>query len=383
MTIMLYRRLGRASEDFSVLGFGTMRLPVIDGNTAKIDEKMTERMLRYAIENGVNYLDTAYVYHAGMSEPVIGKILSKGLRDKVNIATKLPAWRVNSRKDMDFYLNDQLKRLKTDHIDLYLLHGLERSFWEKMQELGALDFLDSAIKDGRIRYAGFSFHDDVSLFKEIVDAYRWTFSQIQFNYMDEKYQAGTEGLKYAAKKGLGVVVMEPLRGGSLAGNMPQAITEIYDRAKVKRSPAEWGLRFVWDRPEVGVALSGMSTMDQVVENVRIADDAMPGTLSKVEKSLIAKARDAFRARIRVDCTSCGYCMPCPSGVNIPENFRHYNDASIYGDAERIKTIYNIFMDPEQKASKCQDCGECEEKCPQHLPIREKLKDAAKTLGSAR
>jgi predicted aldo/keto reductase-like oxidoreductase len=315
-----------------------------------------------------------------MSEKVLGKILRKGYRNKLMLATKLPTWLVNERKDMDRYLDEQLERLQTDHIDFYLIHGLGKDRWEHMKSLGVTDFIDSAKKDGRIIHAGFSYHDEPGNFKDIVDAYSWDFCQIQLNFMDTDYQAGEEGLRYAAKKGLGVVIMEPLKGGQLTTVVPPVVQETWGKAKTKRTPAEWGLKFVWDYPEVSVVLSGMSTLEQVKENVRLADDAHPGSLTKKEKGLIDEVKKAYESRIAVGCTDCKYCMPCPSGVNIPENFRMLNNARMFGSADSVKMAYKMFMPENERASNCAQCGECEEKCPQHLPIREKLEEVDKTLG---
>ncbi|HUH79333.1 MAG TPA: aldo/keto reductase [Methanoregula sp.] len=379
---MLYRKMKNALPELSVLGFGCMRLPVKENG--EIDEEMATRMLRYAIDRGVNYVDTAYPYHNGASEPFVGRALANGYRKKVNLATKLPSWLVKTREDMDRYLNEQLGRLRTDHIDFYLVHGLNRPFWENLSGLGVLEFLDDAIADGRIRHAGFSFHDNAALFREIVDAYGWTFAQIQYNFMDEHYQAGTEGLEYAAKKGLGVVVMEPVRGGLLAREIA-GVTEIWEKAKVQRPPAEWALRWVWNRPEVTVVLSGMSSMDQVRGNVAAAKAGRANSLSKTELSLYAKVKKELEKRVQVPCTGCRYCTPCPHGVSIPECFEYYNRGHMYDDEEQTRQIYTMFLGgffdgTPHYASLCEECGECEEKCPQDLPIRENLKKVAAYLG---
>jgi hypothetical protein len=376
---MLYRKFGKTGVEVSALGFGAMRLPIINGKFDNIDEKTTEAMLKYAIENGVNYVDTAYVYHGGMSEKIVGKILKKGLRNKVYLATKLPTWLITERKDMDKYLNEQLERLQTDHIDFYLVHGLAKDRWNTLEGLGVIEFLEAAKKDGRITHAGFSYHDEPQNFKDIVDAHDWDFCQTQFNYMDTAYQAGLKGLRYVGTKGMGLVIMEPLKGGQLTGSVPPAIQKIWDKAEVKRTPAEWGLRYVWDYMEPGVVLSGMSTLEQVKENVKLADSAKPGSLTKKEKTLIGEVKKKYKTMVAVDCTGCRYCMPCPSGVDIPGNFNMLNNATMFGSANTMKMVYKMYMPETERASNCAKCGECEEKCPQHLPIKEKLEEVSKVL----
>ncbi|MCX6687550.1 MAG: aldo/keto reductase [Methanoregula sp.] len=371
-----------AAPNLSILGFGCMRLPVRENG--EIDEDVATGMLRYAIDHGVNYVDTAYPYHNGASEPFVGRALGDGYRNKVHLATKLPSWLIKSREDMDRYLDEQLIRLRTETIDFYLVHGLVQPFWENLSALGVTDFLDDAIADGRIRYAGFSFHDTTKLFKEIVDSYNWTFAQIQYNFMDEHYQAGTAGLKYAAKKGLGIVVMEPIRGGLLAKDLAN-IHEIWQKAKVRHQPAEWALRWVWNHPEVTVVLSGMSAKEQVRQNVTIAETGVPDSLTRKELSLYGKVKKEFEKRIIIPCTGCAYCMPCPHGVSIPECFEYYNRGQMYDDAEQTKQIYSMFLGgffdgTPAYASLCQECGECEEKCPQNLPIKKNLKDVAEYFG---
>jgi uncharacterized protein len=379
---MLYRRMKRVKSDLSILGFGCMRLPV--QKDGRIDEQQAEEMLKYAIDHGVNYIDTAYPYHNGESEPFVGRALQGGLREKVFLATKLPSWLIKSREDMDRYLNEQLLRLQTDHIDFYLVHGLMRPFWDKLRPLKVDEFLDDAISDGRIRYAGFSFHDEVSVFKEIVDAYDWTFCQIQYNFMDEQNQAGTEGLLYAAKKGLGVVVMEPLRGGMLTKEIP-SIMDIWKKAPVKRSLSEWALRWVWNRPEIAVVLSGMSTFEQAEQNVAYADSAQPNSLSKEEIRLFAMVEAEYKKRIKVPCTGCRYCTPCPENVSIPECFEMYNQACMFDAPDVAAVNYNIIMGGMLSgktgfASQCLECKACEEKCPQGIAIREHLKMVAMYFG---
>lgn len=384
---MQYRTLGKSDCEVSVLGFGCMRLPMLDSTRAvdrfdpnkAIDEEEATRMIHYAIDHGINYFDTAYVYHGGKSETLLGKAL-KAHRDGVMIATKLPTWLAQTPDDFDRFLDEQLKKLETEYIDLYLLHGLNRAVWQKMMEMDVLGFLDKILSDGRVRYAGFSFHDDVKIFKEIIDSYQWTFCQIQYNYFDENYQAGREGIEYAAAKGIGVVVMEPLRGGKLTDKMPEEIQALWDSAETRRTPAEWALRWVWDHEEVSIALSGMSTMSQLMENIKIAEDAYTGSLSEKELKLIGKVRASYRRMLKIDCTGCAYCMPCPSGVNVPLNLSLYNDMFMFKDSEVNVLLYNHMLSPEQRASNCSECGECEDQCPQHIEIREELKNVHKRLG---
>ncbi|GIM30224.1 aldo/keto reductase [Clostridium polyendosporum] len=379
---MLYRKYGKTNEMVSVLGFGCMRLPIIGGDTTKIDEEKAIKMIRYAIDEGVNYIDTAYPYHGtgmgkgGESEPFVAKALKDGYRERVKIATKLPSWLIKTREDMDKYLNEQLERLETDSIDFYLVHALEYKTWSNLKELGINEFLDQALKDGRIKHAGFSFHDKIDVFKEIVDYYDWSFCQIQYNYLDENYQAGKEGLEYAAKKGLGVAIMEPLRGGKIVNNLPAVVEEAFNGADVKRSPAGWALRWVWNHPEVSVVLSGMNTMNNVIENIKTASEAHANSLTEKELGIIDQVKTIFKERMKVNCTACEYCMPCPVGVNIPKNFAYYNEYHSFvtpKTSEQLKARY-YSLKPEQRASKCVECGKCESHCPQNIQIRQQLKN---------
>ena len=382
---MLYRKFGKTNQKVSILGFGCMRLPTLEGNPEKINEPLATQMLHYAIDSGVDYVDTAYPYHGatatqgGMSEILVGNALKDGYRDQVYLSTKLPSWLIQKKEDMDYYLNEQLQRLQTDRIDFYLLHGLGHSTWENLKELEVFQFLDSALDDGRIGYAGFSFHDELKLYKEIVDAYPWSFSQIQYNYMDQNFQAGRPGLEYAASRGLGTVIMEPLRGGCLAKNIPTDIQAIWNRAPVKRTPAEWALRFLWDQSEVDVVLSGMSTMEQVKENLQIAENGHAHSLTDSERDLIQEVREAYHARIHVGCTACNYCMPCPEGVDIPLNLNLLNDVYLYQNMEKPSGNYKFLKAKRGSASFCTECGECEEKCTQNIDIREYLRETVETF----
>ena len=373
---MLYRKVLKNGDKLSTLGFGCMRLPVKEDG--KIDEKRAMSQVRYAIDKGVNYVDTAWPYHMGESEPFLGRALADGYREKVKIATKLPSWLVESREDMDKFLNTQLERLKTDHIDYYLVHGIAGEAWDKLEALDVIDFLDRAKNDGRIINVGFSFHGSVGDFKRIVDAYPWTFCQIQYNFMDENNQAGTEGLKYAASKDLGIIVMEPLLGGNLANPVPPEVEEIWNEAAVKRTPAEWALRWVWNHPEVTVVLSGMNMEAHIEENLKIADEAYPNSLTEAEIQLVSRAEQKYHQLMKIGCTGCQYCMPCPSGVNIPECFDVYNDLHMFGNVDGSKFTYAIRMSGvftntgHGFASQCIQCGECMEKCPQNLKIPDLL-----------
>ncbi|WP_440944763.1 aldo/keto reductase [Methanosarcina sp. T3] len=371
---MLYRKLGKTGEKVSILGYGCMRLPVLDGAPEKIDEKKATELLRCAIDHGVNYVDAAYSYHGGIGEAFLGKALADGYREKVLLATKLSCKRVNCKEDMDRFLNEQLEKLQTDCIDFYLLHAVKKSYWEKMKRFGVMEFLERARAAGKIKYTGFSFHDELEVFKEVADAYPWDLCQIQFNYLDEDFQAGIEGLKYAAEKGLAVVIMEPLRGGNLASNVPGEAKKVWDRARIKRTPAEWAFRYLWDYPEISVVLSGMSEPEHLTENLRIAKEGYPNSLLTEEKSLIREVREIYRSRIKVSCTGCKYCMPCPSGVNIPRNLSYLNDVFVLDDVENARFQYGVLLSPEEKAGNCVECGECEDVCPQNIKIREMLKE---------
>jgi predicted aldo/keto reductase-like oxidoreductase len=365
-----YRKFGKLDWEASALGFGAMRLPYLGGDTGRIDELLSIRMIRHAIDHGVNYVDSAYGYHKGNSEVVVGKALRDGCRERVKLATKMPTWLVNSAADMDKCLDQQLGKLQTDHIDFYLLHGLNKDRWPKVRDLGVFEWAEKVKKEGKIRHLGFSFHDDYQLFHKVLeDSDHFTLCQIQYNYMDTEYQAGTKGLKEAAAKGLAVVVMEPIKGGKLAVTPPPQVQSIWDEAKVKRKPAEWALRWVWNHPEVSVVLSGMSEMYHVEENLVYADRSGPNAMEPWELKLISRVKEAYGQLGFVGCTACRYCMPCPQGVEIPDILGLYNEYYMSGQSDEIKKKYLEKIRPEGRADKCIACGRCEEQCPQHLPIR--------------
>ncbi len=376
--IMLYRKLAKAGIDLSILGFGCMRLPTIDGKPEKIDSFKATELLHFAIDKGVNYVDTAYFYHAavfgqrGESEPFVGEALSGEWRKKVNLATKMPLFNLFEHGQMQTFLNEQLARLKTDYLDFYLLHGLNGEMWDRMKKLGVREFLDKKKAEGTVRFPSFSFHGMADDFIRICDEYDWTFAQIQYNYMDIDFQAGYRGLKYAADKGIGVVVMEPLKGGKLAQKLPPEMNAVFEASTIKRSPAEWALRFVWNETGVTSLLSGMNSMEQVVENIHVAESGIAGSLDKEELAMFAKLRNAMGAKVKADCTACRYCMPCASGVDIPDVLSAINHASIWNDPNPWLTGYSRI---DGKAGKCTDCKACEGVCPQGIAISDFMKEA--------
>jgi len=380
---MLFRTIPKTGDSLSILGFGCMRLPTL--KNGDIDEERATGLLRHAIDRGVNYVDTAWYYHGEQSEPFLGRALGGGYREKVKIATKLPSWDIEKRKDMDIFLESQLNKLNTDRIDYYLIHGIDGEMWQKLKKLNVIDFIEKAKSGGFINNVGFSFHGNGKDFPLIVDDYNWEFCLIQYNFLDEKNQAGTAGLRYAADKKLGVIVMEPLRGGKLAGPVPADVKQIWEEAEVKRTPAEWALRWVWNHPEVTAVLSGMTDEKQLEENLAIAGTARPDSLTEAELQLIKKAARRYRKQLKVDCTGCRYCMPCPSGVNIPFCFEEYDNLYMTNNRAEQKFLYasrlgGIFTagDPEF-ASLCTECGECIEKCPQHVDIPTVLKSVVAEL----
>jgi predicted aldo/keto reductase-like oxidoreductase len=370
---MNYRQFGKIDFKVSALGFGAMRLPVKAG---VIDENQTTQMLYYAVDNGVNYIDTAWPYHKEMSEPFLGKALQGEYRDRVKLATKQPCWLIQKQEDCDTYLNEQLKRLRTDHIDFYLLHGLFSSRWAQVLKLDILSWAEKALKDGRIRYLGFSFHGTYTTFKEIIDHYDWDFCQIQYNYMNEEFQAGTRGLKDAAQKGMAIVVMEPLLGGILA-NPQGKVKEIWGSAK--KDPVELALRWLWNKPQISTVLSGMSTLEQVKQNIRLASSAQANSLKAEELELIKRVNLAYNELNPIPCTKCEYCLPCPNGVNIPRNFDLFNQAKIYNNLFLGKSHYNWHTQESERAGACTQCAVCEEKCPQGIKISELMPVVHETL----
>lgn len=374
---MEYRNFGKTNFKPSALGFGCMRLPQIAGDESRIDEPEATRMVHYAIDQGVNYFDTAWSYHGGQSEVFLGKALQNGYREKVALATKMPSWLIEKQEDFDHYFSTQLERLQTDHIDFYLLHTMNQGFWDTYLKLNIFDWAEKQLADGKIRHLGFSFHDEYPVFEKILTGYdHWDFCQIQYNYMDTDYQAGERGLKLAAEHGLGVVVMEPLKGGKLAIEVPpNPVKNVFDQAETPRKPAEWALQWLWNQPEVGVVLSGMSTWEQVDLNLASASRSGVGSLSAEEVQIVEQVRDAWQGLSPVACTHCEYCLPCPSDVLIPQIFEIYNNSMMYDQQERGQRAYQNQIAEASRADACIECGTCEDLCPQHLTIIDYLKDA--------
>lgn len=394
---MKYRKFGSLGWDVSALGFGAMRFPL--DSRGKIEEEESIKMIRYAIDHGVNYIDTAFPYHGGKSETIVGKALQEGYREKVHLVTKLPLWLMKKESDFDKFLKRQVKRLQSNP-DIYLFHGMNQHRFELVKKLGLIKKMEVARDNGSFKHIGFSFHDTLAVFKEILDYYPWDCCQIQFNYMDIEYQAGLEGLKYAGKKNIALIVMEPIRGGKLALTSEQLdekteMKEILEKSKVKRTMADWALQYVWDQPEVSVVLSGMSTMQQVVENVESANNSRSNSLTEGELTTINELRDAYRKYDIISCTSCKYCLPCPNDVTIPTVFSFVNELAYWGEkrSKIIKSFYGrlaktseeferrkgIEGEVEGGAYLCTECGECVEKCPQQIDIPEMMKKAKAVL----
>ncbi|QAA77153.1 MAG: Aldo/keto reductase, 4Fe-4S-containing, TM1183 family [Candidatus Bipolaricaulis sibiricus] len=378
---MQYRTLGSLEWKPSALGLGAMRLPTLDGDPGRIDEDHAAEMVHYALDHGVNYIDTAYGYHQGESERFLGRVLHGPHRDRARVATKLPCWLVNDRGDFDRLFDEQRERLRREHVDFYLLHALNAKTWARVRDLGVLDWAVRAKADGRIGHFGFSFHDDYPVFEEIVGAYTgWDFCQIQYNYMDVDFQAGQRGLRYAAARGLGVVIMEPLRGGVLA-RPPEPVAALFARSARGWTPAEWGLQWLWNQPEVSLVLSGMSTLEQVRENVASAARSGIGTFGPEDLALVEGVRAAFLSLRPIPCTGCGYCLPCPSGVAIPRILELANQAAMYADASPARFRYRMLA-AEERGDRCTDCHACDARCPQGIAVSDWIADAHATLRDA-
>jgi len=371
-------RLDRYGNKISILGFGCMRFPMKLG---KIDMAETEREIMAAYHGGVNYFDTAYVYPG--SEAALGEILEKnGIRDHVNITTKLPHYLIRSREGVEKMFAEELRRLRTDHVDYYLMHMLtDVQTWDKLKDLGVLDFLEEKKRSGQIRHIGFSYHGNTDMFCRLVDAYDWDLCMIQYNYMDEHSQAGCRGLEYAHAKGLPVMIMEPLRGGKLVSHLPEEAKRIFAQHSVKHTPAQWALRWLWNQPEVTCVLSGMNSMEMVQDNIATASDVRVGEFTERDFEMLSRVLKAVNARMKVGCTGCGYCMPCPMHVDIPGTFaaynRRYSEGKFWGLVDYA--ICTAMRKTSTAASNCVECGKCEKHCPQKIEIRRELKNARREL----
>lgn len=366
-------------ENVSLLGLGCMRFPLNEDGT--IDEAQAEAMIGRALNAGINYIDTAYPYHKGESEPFLGRALKKYPRNSFYLATKLPVWLVNSVEDAERLFKEQLSRLQTKYIDYYLLHALDAGRWEKLVKEGIIEWAEAKKASGKIRHLGFSFHDTYPVFREILTYRQWDFCQIQYNYMDEHSQAGVEGLRYAHAKGIPVIIMEPLRGGRLVNLLPESAKELFAQDEEHRTPAELALKWLYDQPEVTCVLSGMNSMEMVEQNVRTASEYGVGCMTESDRALVEAVRQEITKHVKVGCTGCGYCMPCPRGVDIPGTFRCYN--AMYSEGKKSgRRDYlqcTAFRKNPASASQCVGCGKCEQHCPQHIEIRRELKAAAGEL----
>lgn len=378
---MQYRKFGKLDWKVSALGFGVMRLPVLDNDSGKINKPLATQMIRHAIDHGVNYLDTAYPYHKGESERFLAEVLKDGYREKVKLATKMPSWLVKTEADFDRLLEEQLKKLDVESIDFYLLHALNKAYWENFKKLDVFSWAEKKMAEGLFDHFCFSFHDQYPVFEEILTGYdNWTMAQIQYNYMDIDEQAGKKGLQLAADRGLAVVVMEPLRGGRLAQNpAPKKIEAVWAKSEYDWTPAAWALQWVWDQPEVSTVLSGMSLMEQVKENLETASASGVGMLRVKDLALIDEVRESYKALAPIPCTKCEYCLPCPNGVAIPKIFSVYNEGVMYDEFGGASWAYKNQIKPEARADQCIECGECEVACPQSIEIIDWLAKAHEKL----
>ncbi len=372
---MKFRKIGKTGITTSVLGMGCMRLPVINGQSESIDEEKAVEMIRYAIDHGVTYIDTAYNYHGGNSERLVGKALQDGYRERVTLVTKSPSWLHKEPSDFEKHLDEQLEKLNVPYLDIYLLHAINKNYWENYKKIDIFNEIEKMKAKGKIKQIGFSFHDEFSLFEEIIKAYSWDVCMIQFNYMDVEEQAGLKGVELADSLGIPMIVMEPLKGGTLA-TPSEDIIQLWNQSKREWSPVHWALQYVANFENVKVVLSGMSTLEQIKDNLSIAESLEANVLTDEDNSHIKAVREAYLNKVQIPCTDCKYCMPCPQGVEIPKVFSYYNRGHMYNSHESAKGMYKAFLKPEAQAAACVACGACEPKCPQHIEIIESLKVAS-------
>ena len=368
---MLKTKFPTINRESSMLGFGCMRFPTTP--EGQIDGPEAIRMIRHAIDSGVTYIDTAYPYHGGESETLVGKALQDGYRERVILTTKMPVWKVEKYEDMMALLDEQLAKLQTDHVDFYILHAMNKERFLQLKQLDYKRFYREAMAQGKVRYAGFSFHDEYDVFMDILNDWdQWGMAQVQMNILDDTNQATLAGIRAAGQRGVGVVIMEPLRGGLLA-NPPEDVQAVYEAFPDRRSPVEWAFRYLQAMPEVVTILSGMSTWAQVVDNLRIFDLPQQPILTEAEAALFAAVKATYMARLRTRCTGCEYCQPCPMGVKIPRIFRGYDNAMLRADCSFVQGYARIVQD-QVDASRCVACRQCEGACPQQLPIVELLRE---------
>ena len=381
---MVMRKIKNTGDEIFPLGYGAMRLPSKNGS---IDKEKAKEIIYYGIDNGINFIDTAYNYHSGESEKLLGEILKGEYRDKVKISTKLPVPIVKKREDMDKILEGQLKNLQSS-IDYYFLHGIDLSSFKKLVKLNVFDFLEESKKEGKIKHIGFSYHGSKDDFKEIVDSYSWDVTLVQYNYLDENIQASYDGIKYASSKGIGIFVMEPLKGGILAGNMPKKAEEVFKNSKFNKSNVEWALSWLLNQEEITCVLSGMNEFEQIKENIKLTKKIKVNSLSEEELKTIDDVKSVMKSMLKINCATCNYCMPCPNGVNIPECFRLYNEKYLFnkkmGPISQVSLDYTwliggAFAGDSAAAGLCNGCGKCVRKCPQDLDIPVELNKVSKEL----
>ncbi len=369
---MQYRQFNKSGDNITLFGLGTMRMPTNDDK--KIDEPAAIKMIRNTIDQGVNYVDTAYMYHDFCAEKVVGKALQDGYREKVFLANKMPVWLVNNEAEMEQLFQKQLENCQTDHFDFYLLHNVTQAIWKRAEKFKCLEFLEKMKAKGKIKHLGFSFHDEYDFFREVVDAHPWDFCQIQLNIMDMDYQAGVAGLEYAAAKNLPVIIMEPAKGGKIVDKLPPTVSEYWKSAPKQRKPIEWALKWLANFDSVLTILCGVHSEEQMLENLSILNESKSNSLTEDELAIIKKVSEEYNKLIKYSCTSCEYCLPCPEKIDIPTIIGLRNDWELYCHSEKTANDYYLWIPEGRRASNCTNCEKCMIKCPQQLPIPNIMKE---------